>query len=150
MLLAKLKSLLGTEPSSATAHSRDPLELASAALLLEVARADFATDEVELNAIRTLLIKHFSLSDDEVADLAAEATEHVDAATCLFEFTRLINDQASTDQKRALVTLMWQVALADDTLSHYEEHLIRKVCDLLYVSHNDFLVAKRTAQNAQH
>ena len=149
MLLAKLKSLLGTEPSSAATHSRDPLELASAALLLEVARADFATDEVELDAIRTLLIKHFSLSDDEVADLAAEAAGQVDAATCLFEFTRLINDQASTDQKRALVTLMWQVALADDMLSHYEEHLIRKVCDLLYVSHNDFLVAKRRAQNAR-
>ena len=139
-----------TEPSSAATHSRDPLELASAALLLQVARADFATDEVELNAIRNLLIKHFSLSDDEVADLAAEAAGQVDAATCLFEFTRLINDQASTYQKRALVTLMWQVALADNALSRYEEHVIRKVSDLLYLSHNDFLLAKAAAQSVAH
>jgi uncharacterized tellurite resistance protein B-like protein len=148
MLLAKLKSLLGSDSPSATTHARDPLELASAALLMEVARADFATDEVELNAIRSLLVKHFSLTDEEVADLTADAAERVDAATCLFEFTRLINDQASMEQKYRLITLMWQVALADENLSHYEEHLIRKVADLLYVSHNDFLVAKRKAQSA--
>ena len=44
---------------------------------------------------------------------------------------------------------MWRVALADDALSHYEEHLIRKVSELLYVTHNDFMVAKLTAQNPQ-
>lgn len=148
MLLAKLKSLLGSDSSSAMTNPRDPLELASAALLMEVARADFATDEFELNAIRSLLVKHFSLTNEEVADLTADAAERVDAATCLFEFTRLINDQASMEQKYRLITLMWQVALADENLSHYEEHLIRKVADLLYVSHSDFLVAKRKAQSA--
>jgi uncharacterized tellurite resistance protein B-like protein len=149
MLLAKLTSLLCAEPHSASSSARNPLELASAALMMEVARADFATDQVELDTIRSLLIAHFALTDDEVAELAAEATERVDAATCLFEFTRLINDQASIDQKRTLVTLMWRVAMADDALSQYEEHLIRKVSDLLYVTHNDFLVAKLAAQNAR-
>jgi uncharacterized tellurite resistance protein B-like protein len=42
---------------------------------------------------------------------------------------------------------MWQVALADNALSRYEEHVIRKVSDLLYLSHNDFLLAKAAAQN---
>jgi len=149
MLLAKLKSLLGSESDAASTNGRDPLELASAALMMEVARADFTTDQVELDAIQAMLITHFSLTDGEVADLAAEAAGRVDAATCLFEFTRLINEQASTEQKRALITQMWRVALADDALSHYEEHLIRKVSELLYVTHNDFLVAKLTAQNKQ-
>jgi len=149
MLLAKLKSLLGSESDAASTNGRDPLELASAALMMEVARADFTTDQVELDAIQAMLITHFSLTDGEVADLAAEAAGRVDAATCLFEFTRLINEQASTEQKRALITQMWRVALADDALSHYEEHLIRKVSELLYVTHNDFLVAKLTAQNEQ-
>ena len=149
MLLSKLKSLLSAEPHLATSVARDPLELASAALMMEVARADFATDQVELDAIRALLIAHFSLSDDEVADLAAEAAGRVDAATCLFEFTRVLNEQASTEQKRSLLTLMWQVALADNALSRYEEHVIRKVSDLLYLTHNDFLGAKRAAHNTQ-
>jgi len=149
MLLAKLKSLLGSESDAASTNGRDPLELASAALMMEVARADFTTDQVELDAIQAMLITHFSLTDGEVADLAAEAAGRVDAATCLFEFTRLINEQASIEQKRALITQMWRVALADDALSHYEEHLIRKVSELLYVTHNDFLVAKLTAQNEQ-
>jgi uncharacterized tellurite resistance protein B-like protein len=147
MLLAKLKSLLSAEPYSDASVTRNPLELTSAALLMEVARADFSTDQVELDAIRSLLIAHFSLTDEEVTDLTAEATERVDAATCLFEFTRLINEQASVADKRALVTLMWQVALADNALSRYEEHVIRKVSDLLYLSHNDFLLAKAVAQN---
>ena len=80
MLLSKLKSLLSAEPHLATSVARDPLELASAALMMEVARADFATDQVELDAIRALLIAHFSLSDDEVADLAAEAAGAAEAA----------------------------------------------------------------------
>jgi uncharacterized tellurite resistance protein B-like protein len=149
MLLAKLKSLLGAESDATSSNGRDPLELASAALMMEVARADFTTDPVELDAIRAMLITHFSLTDGEVADLVAEAAGRVDAATCLFEFTRLINEEASLDQKRALITQMWRVALADDALSHYEEHLIRKVSELLYVTHNDFMVAKLTAQSAQ-
>ena len=147
MLLAKLKSLLGAESDAASSSGRDPLELASAALMMEVARADFTTDQVELDAIQAMLITHFSLTDGEVADLAAEATGRVDAATCLFELTRLINEQESVDQKRARITQMWRVALADDALSHYEEHLIRKVSELLYVTHNDFLVAKLKAHN---
>ena len=147
MLPAKLKSLLSAEPHSPTSVTRNRLELTSAALMMEVARADFSTDQIELDEIRSLLIAHFSLTDEEVTDLTAEAVERVDAATCLFEFTRLINEQASITEKRTLVTLMWQVALADDALSRYEEHVIRKVSDLLYLSHNDFLLAKAAAQN---
>lgn len=145
MLIAKLKTLLGqVEDTQAPPDSR-ALELTCAALMLEVARADFAVDANELDAVNALLITQFDLTSEEVASVTEQAIQQADAATCLYEFTRTLNDLASAEEKRALMAMMWQVAMADDVLSRYEEHLIRKVADLLYVPHSDFMAAKQQA-----
>ncbi len=145
MLLAKLKALLSDQPDNKPFSTNRPLELASAALMLEVGRADFSLQPAELDAIRDLLAHYFDLTSDEVSLLSEEAGERVDAATCLYEFTRVVNDTASIEQKRELIGLMWRVAMADQTLSQYEEHVIRKVADLLYLPHSDFIRAKQAA-----
>lgn len=145
MLLAKLKALLSDQPDNKPFSTNRPLELASAALMLEVGRADFSLQPAELDVIRDLLAHYFDLTSDEVSLLSEEAGERVDAATCLYEFTRVINDTASIEQKRELIGLMWRVAMADQTLSQYEEHVIRKVADLLYLPHSDFIRAKQAA-----
>ena len=141
----------GDEKNHAFGHDNKPfstnrpLELASAALMLEVGRADFSLQPAELDVIRDLLAHYFDLTSDEVSVLSEEAGERVDAATCLYEFTRVINDTASIEQKRELIGLMWRVAMADQALSQYEEHVIRKVADLLYLPHSDFIRAKQAA-----
>ena len=146
MLLTKLTALFsGTEATSDETPVR-VLELSCAALMFEVARSDFTIDETERESIRLLLTENFALSAEDVATVTEEAADNVDAATCLFEFTRTINDIATVDQKRQLLTMMWRVALADDALSRYEEHVIRKVADLLYLPHNDFMLAKQLAR----
>jgi len=145
MLLAKLKALLSDQPDNKPFSTNRPLELASAALMLEVGRADFSLQPAELDAIRDLLAHYFDLTSDEVSLLSEEAGERVDAATCLYEFTRVINDTASIEQKRELIGLMWRVAMADQALSQYEEHVIRKVADLLYLPHSNFIRAKQAA-----
>jgi uncharacterized tellurite resistance protein B-like protein len=145
MLLAKLKALLSDQPDNKPFSTNRPLELASAALMLEVGRADFSLQPAELDVIRDLLAHYFDLTSDEVSLLSEEAGERADAATCLFEFTRVVNDTASIEQKRELIGLMWRVAMADQTLSQYEEHVIRKVADLLYLPHSDFIRAKQAA-----
>ena len=146
MLLTKLTALFsGTKATSEETPLR-ALELSCAALMFEVARSDFAIDETEREAIRLLLTENFALSEDDVATVTEEAADNVDSATCLFEFTRTINDIATVDQKRQLLTMMWRVALADDALSRYEEHVIRKVADLLYLPHHDFMLAKQLAR----
>ena len=146
MLLTKLTALFsGTEATSDETPVR-ALELSCAALMFEVARSDFTIDEKERESIRLLLKENFALSGEDVATVTEEAADNVDAATCLFEFTRTINDIATVDQKRQLLTMMWRVALADDALSRYEEHVIRKVADLLYLPHHDFMLAKQLAR----
>ena len=145
MLLKKLKDLLGSE-STATGEVEDrALELACAALMFEVARADFSVETTEQDAVTSLLTAQFNLSADEVSTITEAAIEQADAATCLFEFTRTLNDLASAEQKRNLLAMMWRVAMADNDLSRYEEHVIRKVADLLYVPHGDFIAAKQSA-----
>ena len=146
MLITKLKSLFSGDVSEDGTVGARPLELACAALMFEVARADFAVDEAEQRAVYDLLTAEFNLSPEEIESVTEEAANKADAATCLFEFTRAVNELASVDQKRALIGMMWRVAMADNALSRYEEHLIRKVADLLYLPHADFIQAKQAAQ----
>lgn len=145
MLINKLKYLLGNKSAAATEDKHRALELACAALMFEVARADFTVETIEQKTVTTLLTDQFNLSTDEVSTITEAAVEQADAATCLFEFTRTLNELASAEQKRDLLAMMWRVAMADNELSRYEEHVIRKVADLLYVPHGDFIAAKQSA-----
>ena len=145
MLLKKLKELLGSESTATGEGEHRTLELACAALMFEVARADFTVETTEQDAVTSLLTAQFNLSADEVSTITEAAVEQADAATCLFEFTRTLNELASAEQKRNLLAMMWRVAMADNALSRYEEHVIRKVADLLYVPHGDFIAAKQSA-----
>ena len=145
MLLKKLKDLLGSESTATGEVEHRTLELACAALMFEVARADFTVETTEQDAVTSLLTAQFSLSADEVSTITEAAVEQADAATCLFEFTRTLNELASAEQKRDLLAMMWRVAMADNEISRYEEHVIRKVADLLYVPHGDFIAAKQSA-----
>jgi uncharacterized tellurite resistance protein B-like protein len=145
LLIAKLKTLFRqAEDAQAQSHNR-ALELTCAALMFEVARADFAVEATELDTVNALLTEQFDLAPEELLSVTEQAAQQADAATCLYEFTRTLNELASAEEKRALLAMMWQVAMADDVLSRYEEHLIRKVADLLYVPHSDFMAAKQQA-----
>jgi len=124
----------------------DQLQLATAALLIEVASADHSLDAEELQRIKTILKKKFDLDGEQLAILTDLAQAEKEEATSLFQFTQLINENCSPEDKFKLVTAMWEVAFADDTIDKYEEHLIRRVSDLIYLPHSDFIRAKHTAQ----
>jgi uncharacterized tellurite resistance protein B-like protein len=121
------------------------LHLAAAALLIETARADFSQDEAEQLALVELLTRSLNLGREEVHELVEVASNRADEATSLYEFTRVINDHYSAEQKLALISAMWGVAYADGDLDKYEEHLIRQVAELTYVPHQDYIRAKLSA-----
>ena len=77
-------------------------------------------EEEEQQAVRTLLMAQFALSPDDITAVTERAEEQVDAATCLFEFTRTLNALASSEQKRALLGMMWRVAMADALITTSE------------------------------
>jgi len=124
-------------------------QLATAALLFEVARADNQVQSTEEAAVAAAINKAFALPPAETESLLALARTEAEEATSLYEFTRLINDHFSAPQKSHVVELLWRVALADGDLDKYEEHLIRKVADLLYVPNRQLIQTKlRVLQEA--
>ncbi len=145
-MLATLKALFTHPPSAdsalTAAESQRRLALASAALLLEVCRADFQDDPREKQAVLNALQRQFPLSATELAELRALAEERVEHSVSLHEFTELVNGHYTPAQKGALIGAMWQVAYADGDLDKYEEYLIRKVADLIYVPHSEFIRQK--------
>jgi len=122
------------------------LRLATAALLVEITRMDEEIKEEEREAVVTALQEKFDLSDSETVELVRLAEEEAHTATDYYQFTSLINQGFSAEQKERVIEYLWEVAYVDGHLDRYEEHFIRKIADLLYVSHKSYIGAKLRAR----
>src|SRR5690606_9528153 len=130
------------QPGSDHAHGTDRLHLACAALMVELTVADTATDSREKTKMREVLRRQFKLDDAALEELWELAQTEARDATSLYQFTTLINERYDYSAKTALLEHLWEVAYADGRIDPHEEHLIRKLADLLYLSHGDFIRAK--------
>ena len=120
--------------------------LAAAALLIEIARADFDFGAEEEGEIRAVLRDTLALADAEIEEIVRLATEESREATSLHQFTRLIHESHSIEQKRRLMEDLWRVAYADGRIDKYEEQLLRRIADLLHLRHAEFMKAKHAAE----
>lgn len=117
--------------------------LAIAALLIDVATSDGHLDERELNALTSLLEKQFDCEPNEVNGLIERAKSSHDDSICLYRYTSVVK-QASLLTRQKVIAGLWRIAYADGHLDPHEEASIRKVADLLYISHSDFMKAKHS------
>lgn len=118
------------------------VELASAALLMEIVHADYKCDTAEIAAAESALRRSFSLTEDKLQTVLKKAGElHADAVS-IHPFIEAINDEFSEELKYRLIVNLWRVAMADGELDKFEQHYIRKIAELLYVPHADFIRAK--------
>lgn len=111
----------------------DDLRVATAALLVEMARADFDEAEVELSQAREHLTERYGLTPEAAGELLSAAQEESDHAVSLFRFTHLINQHFAMPDKLTLMGMLWDVAYADGKLDKHEDALMHKLADLLYV-----------------
>lgn len=123
-------------------YSEHDLHRAAAALLLEVARTDGTVDQAETQRLVSAVKQRWQLDSQEMQDIVSELENRVDQATDLFEFTLPLREHWGPEQRVALIDEMWAMAAADGKADVHEEHLIRRVSDLLYVSHGDYIRAK--------
>ncbi len=121
------------------------LNLAVAALLVEVLRADSEVDSAERRQVVESLGIQLGLGDADGRDLLAIAERKVEDANDLYQFTSQVNRACSAEEKAYLVEQLWRVAGADSVIHKYEEHAIRRIADLLHVPHRDFIAAKLRA-----
>ena len=118
------------------------LQLAVGLLLLDVARADMDVSMEEQHVARQLLERFFPISPEQARALVDAAQREAEKATSLYPFTSLINRECDLEERTRIVGMLWKVSYADGKIDAHEEHLVRKVADLLYVPHAHFIQAK--------
>jgi len=147
MIESLQRLLFGVTASGQSTENTTPnLELATAALLFEVARADYHLDDEEVALLRTLLKRRFALADTDLDALMRLAREEADSAVDHYQFVSLIKTHFDYAQRCELVRMMWRLSLADGEQHHLEEHRIRRLAELLHVSHSDFIRTKLQIQ----
>jgi uncharacterized tellurite resistance protein B-like protein len=151
-MIASLKDFFTqfVEPATRpdTAGGEHALQVATAALLLEMMRMDSRITDEERATIAEVMRQQFHLDADEFAAIRELAEQAAHRAHDYYQFTSLINQRCDAAQKIRIVENMWRVAMADGHLDAHELHLMRKIGDLLHVGHADYVAAKQRAREA--
>lgn len=132
--------------AGAMESTEEQLRLAVAALLVEVVRADATIAPQERDQLLNSIAGVLQVEPVVGAELLALAEHEAEQAHDLYQFTSRINRHYSPEQKLRLVEQLWRVARADAIVHKYEEHLIRRVADLLHVPHSAYIAAKLASE----
>ena len=146
-MLRSLLDKLRDSPNLPTEEDR-LVPLAAATLLIEVAWADHDIADEELEMVKLALESQFDLSAEEVAQLIEESRGAHEDSVGLYSFTRTLVEAWDEPRRFELIVMLWRLALADEKIDRFEEHMIRKIAELLYVSHARFIEAKQRARSA--
>lgn len=146
-MLGKLLNSLLADSQSPKAPPEEQIQLACAVLLVDVARADWEDDARERASMLSTLCAQFGLGQTQAEALLEQAEGlHADQVS-LHSWLRTLNEEASQEQKTELLHALWRVAFADGELAAYEEATIRKLADLLYLPHADFIRGRHAAES---
>ena len=144
-MIKKIKDLLSNfsnQEEEIEDEKISSLDKACSALLIEVAYADKVFDESEINSLKDSLKETYNIDEEIIKELISDAKKTVDESTSLYEYTRVVNDEFNYSDKLELLSRIWKLAFADGNLDKYEDHLIRKISDLIHISHADFIKIK--------
>jgi uncharacterized tellurite resistance protein B-like protein len=142
-MLNAIKNFFEQNISPETSDDLDhQLKLATAALLIEMMHQDHHVHEDEKRAVKYILKIQFDLTDDETRELYRLAQKEADEAVDYYQFTSLIAREYPLQQKKKIIENLWTIAYADRHLDALEEHMIRRIADLIYVPHKDFIQTK--------
>ena len=143
-MLKKIRSIFTKTSEDITEKEQvsQKIDKTCTALIIEVALADKVFDESEVNLLKEMLLKAYTLEAEDIQDLIENAEKSVEDSTSLYEYTREVNDNFDYESKLNLIDQLWRIAFADGHLDKYEEHVVRKIADLIHISHNDFIQSK--------
>ena len=144
-MIKKIKDLLSNfskEQETIEEEKISILDKACSALLIEVAFADKIFNDSEITSLKESLRDTYNLDEEIINELIADAESTVDESTSLYEYTRVVNDEFTYADKLELLSRIWKLAFADGNLDKFEDHLIRKISDLVHISHSDFIRIK--------
>jgi len=144
-MINKIKELItkfGNKEEIEEKSDLSQLNNACTALLVEIAFADKEFDETEKTSLKLTLMETYDIEEADIDEIIKDAENTVAESTSLYGYTRIVNDEFEYDDKLSLLKNLWKVAYADGNLDKYEEHLIRKISDLVHISHSDYINIK--------
>ena len=144
-LIDRLRGSMAVDTAESPEDRRNSIRIATAALLVEVARADHSFDETEFDTLLSLIESHFRLTPEEAALLSDAADNRVEQSVSLHEFTQVLHTELEPADKAEVVAMLWAVAYADGRLDMYEDALVSKIADLLYVPRSELMRLKHLA-----
>jgi len=132
------------------AGNEQPLVLATAALFLEMAYADFEIAPEEKALLRRILKERFALGDQQIEELLLRAGRDRQQSLDIWKFTSLLKEHLSREEKLQILENLWQIIFADSRVDKYEEALIRKITNLIGLEHSDMIQTKLKVKNEFH
>ncbi|MEM1090287.1 MAG: TerB family tellurite resistance protein [Pseudomonadota bacterium] len=132
----EIKNAFKTEVAD---EDEEVAHVAAAALMIEMCEADLETTPEELEAVARVLGEVFKLDQAVVADLVAQARRNNDQEISYFPHVEIVNRVCGAAEKAEIVRSLWEVAAADGKVDRYEEHYLRRLCELIHVPHRVFV-----------
>ncbi len=137
-MIKKIQELLGlNNAGSEASDGGDDVQLAAAALLVEVATVDRDFDDAERARILAFVRQRFALEEDIAAQLVTKAEAEVEGSVQLYAITSAIRQGLSYEDRVELMGCLWHVAYADGEADPFEDQLMRRIGELIYVTDRD-------------
>lgn len=133
---------ISTDSDQKKKEESHDIRIATCALLLEMANIDGEFSEEEQKNLISMLKKNFQLSDEYTAELIKSSQKELQGSIDLWQFTNLINQNYSRDEKIHIVEMIWEIVYADEKLDKHEDYLIHKLGKLLRLSHKELINTK--------
>ena len=126
----------------ANQNTTHDIRVATCALFVEIARIDEKFTAAEMETILSILKQKYGLSPDHADALIAEAERELEKSVDLWQFTKLINENYSNEEKIKLIEILWQIVYVDGKMDQHEHYLMNKLQNLLRLTHDQLITAK--------
>ena len=131
------------EPGASGSDPEHDVRIATCALFLEMARIDGKFTREEMETILSIMKEKYGLSGEHADALVADADKELEDSVDLWQFARLINENYSIDEKLEIIETLWQMVYVDGKMDEYEHYLMSKLKNLLRLSHDQLIGAKK-------
>ncbi|MEJ2286894.1 MAG: TerB family tellurite resistance protein [Desulfobacterales bacterium] len=135
-------------PAAPGGDSAHDVRIAACAIFLEMAHIDGKFTAEEMDTVIAIMKEKYGLSREHADELIAEAEKELADSVDLWQFARLINENYAIDKKIEIIETLWHMVYVDGKMDEYEHYLMNKLKNLLRLSHDQLIAAKRKVLNS--
>ena len=128
--------------SSVKSDNEKKIQIAACALLVEIGKADSNFTNEERKKIISIMKNTFNVEEDYVNELIELSEKNFDENESIYEYTTIINNNFTNNEKFELLKNIWRLIYTDENLSRYEEHLVKMIGTLLNIEYSNIIGAK--------